>query len=117
MEKKQKLIQYFLIVLFVALFYSCVSGGNSKPESKTDFSDSPVTLDNNAYIESAFYKNNYSLLLATTSQIKIRGNECNSVTSATVSSWDGSFTLVCNNNRYKYNFKDVGGKIQYTVIN
>ncbi len=41
--------------------------------------------------------------------VKLYGYRCDSVNFAMRSSWDGSIRFVCNNNRYVYEVKDVGG--------
>jgi len=42
--------------------------------------------------------------------VMLYGYKCDSVSYASRSSWDGSFRVTCNNNRYVYEVKDVGGR-------
>lgn len=43
--------------------------------------------------------------------IKRSGYKCDTVTNQpSFSSWDGSVRVVCNNNRYTYEIKDIGGR-------
>jgi len=42
--------------------------------------------------------------------VKLYGYKCDSVNFALRSNWDGSFSVSCNNNRYSYKIKDVGGR-------
>lgn len=43
------------------------------------------------------------------------GYRCDSVNFANRSNWDGSIRFVCNDNRYVYEVKDVGGRWQVKV--
>ncbi len=42
--------------------------------------------------------------------VMLYGYKCDSVSYASRSSWDGNFRVTCNNNRYVYEVKDVGGR-------
>lgn len=47
--------------------------------------------------------------------VKQYGYTCSSVSSASRSPWSGDFNLYCNNFRYNYKIKDVGGRIVVEV--
>ena len=48
--------------------------------------------------------------------IRAYGYKCDTVDNKPYfSSWDGSVRVVCNNNRYTYELKDVGGRWTVTV--
>lgn len=48
--------------------------------------------------------------------IILSGYKCDTVYNKPYfSSWDGSVRVVCNNNRYTYELKDVGGRWTVTV--
>ena len=45
------------------------------------------------------------------SLIRAYGYKCDTVTNQpSFSSWDGSVRVICNNNRYTYEIKDIGGR-------
>ena len=47
--------------------------------------------------------------------IQNAGYKCDTIDSMRVSQWDGDITVVCNNYRYSYEIKDVGGNYVVTV--
>lgn len=47
--------------------------------------------------------------------IKANGNSCNSISSISAPSVN-TFNVECNNSQYEYQFKDIGGKLDYKVI-
>ena len=47
--------------------------------------------------------------------VELYGYSCDSVDNAIRSAWDGSITVYCENFRYKYEIKDVGGNWKVTV--
>jgi hypothetical protein len=117
-EKKISLIKYALIVLFGIGVYSCVAKteNSSTQISAPVNTNSPIPLDQSASIDEPFSKDQFGLLAAIVDSIHSRGNSCNTVSRATVSSFDGRWTITCDNHRYEYEFKDVGGKLEYKVI-
>ena len=47
--------------------------------------------------------------------VQMYGYKCDSVNYASRSNWSGAIRFVCNNNRYVYEVKDVGGRWTVTV--
>lgn len=47
--------------------------------------------------------------LASAELVKMYGYRCDSIDFFMRSDWDGAFHITCNNNRYSYVIKDVGG--------
>lgn len=47
--------------------------------------------------------------------VKLYGYRCDSVDFFMRSDWDGNYHLTCNNNRYSYVLKDVGGRVVIEV--
>jgi hypothetical protein len=50
-----------------------------------------------------------SQITAVQSLIIVKGYKCDTVNFAMRSNWDGSIRVTCNDNRYVYELKDVGG--------
>jgi len=47
--------------------------------------------------------------------LRAYGYSCSSLSSALQSSYDGSFSVTCNNWKYRYDIEDVGGNLVVTV--
>lgn len=47
--------------------------------------------------------------------VKSYGYRCDTVTMILYSTWNGNITVACNNNRYNYVLKDVGGNWRVEV--
>lgn len=106
-----------MVIIGCIIVASCL-GSLNKPskENPVNYSNSPVPLDAGAYIEEPFTRNNFSTLVAAINLIKLNGNTCDSVRTARASVYDGTFVISCNDLKYEYEIKDVGGKIDFKVI-
>jgi hypothetical protein len=116
--KKVSIVQYALLVLFGIIVYSCATTKDKAQDQSTpnQHINAPIPIEASASIDEPFSKDGYTLLSATVDSIISRGNSCNIVSMATVSSFDGSWTISCDNHKYEYEFKDVGGKLEYKVV-
>ncbi len=110
-----KVIIGVLVVLWVIGTLSN-KDGTSTTASTNNYSGSLIPLDDSVDLDEKFTMNGYSNLILAVSSIQQKGNVCDSVTSARVSVYDGAWSLQCNNLRYEYEFKDVGGIIEIKVI-
>lgn len=114
---KNSFIKIGLIILGVIWVLGLITKGDGSGVSQSvSHSDSPVPIENNADIQESFTKNNYANLSDVVAAIKLRGNSCDTVSSARVSVIDGAWSIQCNSLRYEYEIKDVGGKIEMMVI-
>jgi DNA-directed RNA polymerase subunit RPC12/RpoP len=112
-------IKWALVILTVFAVGISLDKSTEKTQPIGDpivYSKSPVPLDQGAYIEDFYTKDNYALLDALVKEIRNRGNVCDTVKTARLSQWDGATTILCNNLKYEYEFKDVGGVLQFKVI-
>lgn len=111
---------YFILALFGVVVYGCMSNNETVDTSSYSASyppsGSPIPLDSDAYIDEPFTRNGYKPLVLFVESIRARGNTCDSVNTARISAWDGTYVISCNNLAYEYEFKDVGGNIEMTVV-
>ena len=80
------------------------------------YTNAPVPLDKKAHLDNIFVSNNYALLTLSVNAIKERGNRCDAVTTARRSLYDDSIVILCNDLRYEYEMRDIGGKLDFKVI-
>lgn len=107
---------YALIVVIAVILYNCMFSTRVNESNKFDYNNSPIPIDSNANIDSSFGDNNYSTLIGIVDRIKLNGNSCDSISGARISVIDGAWIVSCNNSRYEYEFRDIGGKLEFKVI-
>jgi len=77
----------------------------------------PVLASNTTTIERGFKESNINdlqaMLLAKV--VKSFGYTCRSISAASQSQWSGNYKLICNDYKYVYHIKDVGGRIVVEV--
>lgn len=86
----------------VLLLFSALSGGNQNGTSQNSSNGggSGVSAESARAVQKV---------------IRLYGFKCDSVDSVIESSWDGSFSVSCNNYYYRYSIDDVGGNWVVTV--
>jgi len=108
--------KFAVILIGIIIVGLTVSPSKKKETLANDYSSAPITIESNARLNDYFEKNNFNALSLLVAEIQLKGNRCDSVSYANVSSWDGSVTVQCNVSQYEYNFKDIGGVWTYSVI-
>lgn len=86
----------------VLLLFSALSGGNQNGTSQNNSSGggSGVSAESARAVQKV---------------IRLYGFRCDSVDSVIESSWDGSYSVYCNDYHYRYSIDDVGGNWVVTV--
>jgi hypothetical protein len=116
--KKTSLITMAVVVLVATVIVgSCISANGSKPvDNSASYTNSPIPLDAGVHLDDVFVNNNYAVLVAAVDTIHTHGNACDSIRTARTSVYDGTMVISCNDLKYEYEIKDVGGKLAFKVI-
>lgn len=107
------------LVVLGALMFGTGSGKSNTgkmpiEEKKAALEQVGVPFEDISRIPDALAKKPASIPLMV-SAIQIVGNKCDSISSIKTD-YDEGLKVECNEGRYEYQFKDVGGKMQYKVI-
>ena len=113
-EKKviyQKALAVFAVsAIVVILGY----GGQSEPSSRSESSSSGKNKPTSEYV-SKDVQVTPTQADAVIKLIRVYGYSCSTLSSALQSSYDGSFSVTCNNWKYRYDIEDIGGNWVVTV--
>lgn len=112
---KNKLTLGNIVLLVVVTLFVIKCASNLKNSPSSDSPSEVSQREPNSNHVSSDVSITQSQADAVVKLIQAYGFSCNSLSSAIQSSYDGSFSVTCNNWQYRYDIADIGGNWVVTV--